>query len=297
MNRSDMNGHEALPRARGGGNRQAGGQQRSLLANGWSRQFILSVLESFTPLARGQGYARSGQVLDLEIRPGLVYAKVQGSRSAPYGVEIRIPVFQEDEWAAIEMAMAARTGVIGRLRAGILPEDLETVFREVNLSLFPAGFQDVETTCSCPDLTNPCRHVAATYYMLSDAFARDPFLLLRWRGRDREQLLERLALVPEPATVDAAAPGPLPEEPPALRFSGEQADFYELVLDHCRTDVEQMNQTIQAEWQQLTEKAKRVQELILALEYRKQVAGQIYASASILLGLENDLDVSAAIQE
>jgi len=27
------------------------------------------------------------------------------------------------------------------------------------------------------------------------------------------------------------------------------------------------------------------------------VAGQIYASASILLGLENDLDVSAAIQE
>jgi uncharacterized Zn finger protein len=38
----------------------------------------------------------------------------------------------------------------------------------------------------------PCKHLAATFYLLAEAFDADPFLLLRWRGRDREPLLARL---------------------------------------------------------------------------------------------------------
>ena len=38
----------------------------------------------------------------------------------------------------------------------------------------------------------PCKHLAATFYLLAEAFDADPFLILRWRGRDREQLLARL---------------------------------------------------------------------------------------------------------
>ena len=38
----------------------------------------------------------------------------------------------------------------------------------------------------------PCKHLAATFYLLAEAFDDDPFLILRWRGRDRETLLGRL---------------------------------------------------------------------------------------------------------
>ena len=38
----------------------------------------------------------------------------------------------------------------------------------------------------------PCKHLAATFYLLAEAFDDDPFLILRWRGRDREALLGRL---------------------------------------------------------------------------------------------------------
>src|SRR3954452_20877330 len=57
----------------------------------WSRRFI-EVLESFalgTRLTRGRSYARKGQVLALDIAPGVVTASVQGSRAEPYAVKVR----------------------------------------------------------------------------------------------------------------------------------------------------------------------------------------------------------------
>ena len=54
----------------------------------WAKRWItaLAQLMDAGRLARGRGYARSGQVLDLDIAPGRVAARVQGSRPAPYKV-------------------------------------------------------------------------------------------------------------------------------------------------------------------------------------------------------------------
>jgi uncharacterized Zn finger protein len=46
--------------------------------------------------------------------------------------------------------------------------------------------------CSCPDWSVPCKHVAATLYLLAEAFDGDPFLVLTWRGRDKATLLANL---------------------------------------------------------------------------------------------------------
>jgi uncharacterized Zn finger protein len=51
---------------------------------------------------------------------------------------------------------------------------------------------DLLTACSCPDWANPCKHVAATHYVLGEAFDRDPFLLFELRGRSKAQVLEAL---------------------------------------------------------------------------------------------------------
>ena len=82
-----------------------------------------------------------------------------------------------------------------------------------------------------------------------------------------------------------------------MDLNQDQAQFYQQARERCRMDVEDMNNTIRAEWLHLNDEIKRVQELIQALEIRKQTIGQIYASSSEILNLTNDLDISPAIKD
>src|SRR5438045_6656945 len=96
-----------------------------------------------------------------------------------------------------------------------MPQDIEQVFTKAGLSLFPEKSGDLKTSCSCPDYSNPCKHIAAVYYLLGEEFDRDPFLLFRLRGLGREELAKKLtaAGVPAPTTAapePAAKPEPLP---------------------------------------------------------------------------------------
>ncbi|MEV4465815.1 SWIM zinc finger family protein [Micromonospora echinofusca] len=187
----------------------------------WSRRF-LEVLESFalgTRLTRGRSYARAGQVIRLDVAPGTVHAEVQGSRAQPYEVSIALPVFPEALWARVEAELAAQAFFSARLLAGDLPPELEELFAGAGAPLFPAGVAELRQRCSCPDFAVPCKHLAATFYLLAEAFDTDPFRLLHWRGRSRTQLLDRLRVlragavgVDDRPEADGARP---PAEPPA----------------------------------------------------------------------------------
>jgi len=61
------------------------------------------------------------------------------------------------------------------------------------LSLFPQKQRDLKTNCSCPDWSNPCKHIAAVYYLLGEEFDRDPFLIFRLRGIAREDFVKLLS--------------------------------------------------------------------------------------------------------
>lgn len=137
------------------------------------------MLESFqlgARLRRGRTYARKGQVLGLEVRPGEVTATVQGSRARPYRVLIAVETLSEADWVRVGEAMAAKAVFLARLLAGEMPVEIEEAFAACSLSLFPASPHDLDIACSCPDWANPCKHVAATYNLLAEAFDRDPFL-------------------------------------------------------------------------------------------------------------------------
>jgi uncharacterized Zn finger protein len=179
----------------------------------WSRRF-LEVLESFalgSRLTRGKNYARRGQVVSLEVAPGAVTASVQGSRKTPYKVSIVLPAFSELVWAKVEVTLAEQAIHSARLLAGEMPHDLEEVFSAAGAPLFPQRAKDLALTCSCPDWEVPCKHLAATFYLLAERFDDDPFAILLWRGRHREALLNRLR---ELRGGDTA---PLAEEQTALR--------------------------------------------------------------------------------
>lgn len=153
------------------------------------------MLESFglgSRLQRGRNYARRGQVMSLEVSAGSVHALVQGSRARPYRVRINITAYGKAEWARIESALAADAWYTASLLAGEMPQDIEELFVGEGLPLFPDKTGDLAMDCSCPDWEVPCKHLAAVFYLLAESFDENPFAILAWRGRDREDLLDNL---------------------------------------------------------------------------------------------------------
>jgi uncharacterized Zn finger protein len=171
----------------------------------WSRRFI-ALLESFglgSRLERGRDYAHAGQVLELDVEPGIALAKVQGTRFTPYRVRIRPSVFSEHQWRRADKAIAARALTLARLLAGEMPDDIEHVLGGAKLSLLPSAYRDLRASCDCPDEANPCKHTAAAYYVLAQRFDADPFELFTLRGRTREELLGALRVRRAKATGNA----------------------------------------------------------------------------------------------
>jgi uncharacterized Zn finger protein len=186
----------------------------------WARRWQ-AVLDNFHlggRLARGRTYARSGQVLNIDVEPGAVRARVQGSRPRPYDVRIGVTVLSDRQWAHLVEVLSGQALFVAKLLAGEMPQDIEEVFQKARLSLFPAKRGDLRTNCSCPDEANPCKHIAAVYYLLGEEFDRDPFLLFKLRGLGREELLAKLSRGGgEPGGVSPAReeprPAPMPAEP------------------------------------------------------------------------------------
>ena len=173
----------------------------------WSRRFI-GVLESFGMsgrLARGRNYARSGQILEFSLTTGVVTARVQGSRPKPYLVRIKVLPLTTAQWRQVEEALAAQALFRARLLAGEMPDEIEEVFTGCGTPLFPRSARDLDMSCSCPDWGVPCKHLAATCYVLAEAFDDDPFLMLAWRGRSRTDLLSSLRRITADQTAVTAS--------------------------------------------------------------------------------------------
>jgi uncharacterized Zn finger protein len=160
----------------------------------WSRRFV-EVLESFGMggrLERGRNYARTGQVISMSLSTSMVVALVMGSRATPYRVRIGVKKFSDAEWARIERALAGQAIFAAKLLAGEMPPEIEDAFTELGFTLFPETLRELTMDCSCPDWEVPCKHLAAICYLLAESFDTDPFQILAWRGRDREDLLDTL---------------------------------------------------------------------------------------------------------
>jgi uncharacterized Zn finger protein len=162
--------------------------------NWWADRWIkaLKVLMDSGRLSRGRNYARRGQVMEIDVEPGHISARVQGSRRTPYKVSIALQPLSDHQWDAVFDALAEQAIFAAQLLNGEMPPDIEQVFDAVKVPLFPASRGDLETDCSCPDWANPCKHIAAVYYLLGERFDEDPFLLFELRGRSKDEVVAAL---------------------------------------------------------------------------------------------------------
>lgn len=169
--------------------------QRGKFGESWWAKRWLSVLESYgigTRLQRGRSYARGRQVLNIEIIPGLVTGRVQGSRPRPYDIEITMKEITDQDWERALDAISQQAIFAAQLLNNEMPQEIETAFQSAGVSLFPDKLSEITTECSCPDYANPCKHIAAVYYLLGEQFDADPFMIFVLRGRNHDQILEAL---------------------------------------------------------------------------------------------------------
>ncbi len=182
--------------------------QRGPLGGSWWARRWAAVLESFgwgNRIERGRMYARKGQVLSITIGDTQVTSAVQGSRLKPYTVTVKLAPLTDRQWTQAIDVMAQQAIFAASLLAGEMPQNIEDAFTTAGVSLFPRGTTDIATACSCPDVANPCKHIAAVYYLLGERFDDDPFLLFQLRGRTRDQILAALRQRRSAASLPPAA--------------------------------------------------------------------------------------------
>lgn len=203
----------------------------------WVLQW-LDLLEKYRfkkRLERGRNYAKEGNVLSIEFVGTQVEARVQGTAEEPYEITIGLEVFSAEDWDHAIATLSTRALYAAQLLVGQMPDDIEAVFTDSGLNLFPFNLSEVQSRCSCPDPQNPCKHVAAVYYLLGDRFSEDPFVLFQLRGRTREQVLaqirQRRARTSQGQGADAApaardrpdsAPVPAALQPPTASDAAAQ---------------------------------------------------------------------------
>ena len=194
----------------------------------WSKRWI-EMLESFgwaSRLQRGRNYARKGQVTELRVTAKGVEARVQGSRPEPYKVSIHLKPTDTAAWGRVAAALREDAGLLARLLAGEVPEDLENVFAKAGTALLPRKAPELRTDCSCPDTANPCKHIAAVHYILAERLDQDPFLVFVLRGKSRDEVMKAVTSREPPTPVGPPEGSPSGGHPPAATVAkGPEPDL------------------------------------------------------------------------
>ncbi|MDR0668752.1 MAG: DEAD/DEAH box helicase [Treponema sp.] len=159
----------------------------------WGRWF-LEVLDSYAMgerLNRGRRYANAGKVLSLSIKDRRVSAKVKGNYRPSYTVIVDFPALQEKERVRVLELIEEDPALLARIAAGELPETFLEKLKRSGINLIPTRWRDMVRACACPDYGDPCKHMAALYYVLAKEVDADPHLLFRLRGVDLSELTRR----------------------------------------------------------------------------------------------------------
>ncbi len=136
-------------------------------------------------LPRGRRYAVCGRVREICVAGGTVHALVQGTRARPYRVSLRLKPFSAAESSKVRLLLASNPALASELGLGRLPGRMLDMLAEAGVHIFPRSWKEMEANCSCPDWANPCKHIAAVYFLLGEAFDDDPFMTLAF-GKENE---------------------------------------------------------------------------------------------------------------
>ena len=164
---------------------------RAITTTVWGKAWC-SNMEKYSDYAnrlpRGRTYVRNGSVVDLQIQPGTVAARVSGS--SIYRTTITVKPLPDDAWTKLCTDCAGGIDSLVELLQGRFAKAvMERLCRQGD-GLFPVP-KDITFDCSCPDGAYMCKHVAAVLYGIGARFDHQPELLFTLRQVDATHLLAK----------------------------------------------------------------------------------------------------------
>jgi len=164
-------------------------QGRSIAKTFWGKAWCEN-LEAYSDfenrLPRGRTYVRNGSVIDLQIAPGKVIAKVMGS--SLYQIEIGIAPLPPAQWQALVAQCTGSIATLVELLQGRLSQAVMARLCDRKTGMFPRP-SEIDLGCSCPDWAQMCKHVAAVLYGVGARLDEKPELLFVLRQVDAGELL------------------------------------------------------------------------------------------------------------
>ena len=202
---------------------------RAIAGTFWGKAWCDN-LESYSDFAnrlpRGRTYVRNGSVVDLQIKPGKVTARVIGSEL--YNVEINIHPLSKPRWRAISSQCAGKIASVLELLQGRFSRGVMEIMTNRGTGLFPKP-SEISLGCSCPDWAEMCKHVAAALYGVGARLDQEPELLFVLRKVDHMELIEK--------AVAGQAFRPTAGSGSKTIAEGDLADVFGIELDDASSTI------------------------------------------------------------
>lgn len=166
-------------------------QGRNIAKTFWGKAWCdnLTAYQDYSNrLPRGATYVRNGSVVDLVISPKKIEAIVAGSD--PYTVKIEITALDSKRWKAIRSECSESIDSLLDLLSGKLSDGVMKRLTDQKTGLFPAP-REIKMSCSCPDYSSCCKHLAAVMYGIGARLDSQPELLFLLRGVDHQELVSQ----------------------------------------------------------------------------------------------------------
>ncbi len=165
------------------------GRSRALASHFWGKAWMrqLATCESGGfALAPGRSLLRHGCVLDVQLAPGLIRARVSTQRLEE--VELRLAPLDEERQEELWHCCQGRINSLVSLMEGRVDEAVLAPLCDPQRGLLPEA-ADWKMSCSCADWAEPCSHAAAAIYAAGMLIDAEPSLLFTLRSYDPAALL------------------------------------------------------------------------------------------------------------
>ncbi len=150
----------------------------------WGQRFI-EALTQFTDsgrLSRGKAYSSDNRILKWEVKAGVISARIRGNKNAYFGVTkepkytttLSMTKISSANWTKVIKKMSAKASIISQLINGDMPDNIEQVVGVMGLHLLPKNRADFKVSCSCPDYSSSCKHIAGVCYRLASVLDHNP---------------------------------------------------------------------------------------------------------------------------
>jgi len=164
----------------------------------WRAERLLQLLTEFgvnEHIDAGHEIIQRRRTVDFFVAPGTISARIQDERGHPVRVRLSLEAIADQLWPVIFNELSQSALYLAKLLCAQLPLETEQVFQRAGSFLFPTSAKELALQCECTAPNTGCKHSAALYLLASNQFVSDPFSLLTWRGRAREQAMAELRRV------------------------------------------------------------------------------------------------------